>query len=1061
MKISKSARFESLFFLLIAALFISGEVKFEIRMFIIWGIVSLFFTAAIFLIHTFSKRETKNVYVPLFLLFAGCLAIYAGLFELRDKFLILVGGVFMAFGVLSGFLFSSEERRKNDERLRNSIRMPNEFIVLFAVKENEENDDVKWYVIDKRTGRAYVFTESKYALTDFGTVRMLACSKYARCFMVDEMKKRSFWADFSEDNWWRKLKVKFDKTQSIDILQNKDESNSDGTLAGYNIPKDEKRIYSPKSEETTHDYRKIGLLREAIIDKVRQKKIECYLLKMLIGEDAAKCFPEFEKVISTDIILDLKKRMRLARVTYDGGRRVNTVVLRADAFYALTQKCDKMNEYAFMKLESDWELLFDTRFQDEIARNHESEYESEAAGAVQKTTFVCKECKKEKEIKFLHKDETCADCYNLKETDVRKPVLRSLKDPASSKDESNAGSGTKLYLGTFSFTEEDNKRIRAACAKYLPSDTNTVEAQLRLQKSLEYVMNTAILEMKTELIWKVNEGATEEEKTRHFKTALVNTIMTVEELLEVLSTELLKRKVDQATSEELLKAWVTLEYYSYIIKPQYSMNIRHYRDYIHSVVKAKFDYPDQEGWGSPVRFEGTHICFDSKELIKWRNTHVLSPQYELHGALPLMMKEPVVTLFEDGTKTKEYILGTEGDEDFSGKYFLVSVRVSSHGDPAAFAVQIDGFISDTPEDRNITLKDIGYRFEVHFLACSAEASKERYKMLRGRDLDMKALKYQGYTTPTNVRLVGVCPECGKSFAFRGYAFYMAQDDVVYSDDGVDVCTVSAYDIDKDKVYEVEGKKFRYYNSFNCPNCLTPYIDYKKYPEMKKFGVSGCVHLGRKYYKASEDQTCAECYKETGASSVKPPLPSKKVDIVAAENPEQSAESPESANKTFVCKVCQKQKEIKFLYKDQTCADCYKGKAVSSVKPHLPSTRVDLKQKTGDSAIQHTIKKEELVFCFTHQSLLLERYRKHIYQHSVTGEYFCRRESIEAIPVSPYEIRERTIEYSEFMPISREKVTLLALEVCRWLESLSYSNDEYKRQAGVCRRIIEENKRISD
>lgn len=113
---------------------------------------------------------------------------------------------------------------------------------------------------------------------------------------------------------------------------------------------------------------------------------------------------------------------------------------------------------------------------------------------------------------------------------------------------------------------------------------------------------------------------------------------------------------------------------------------------------------------------------------------------------------------------------------------------------------------------------------------------------------MKALKYPGYTTPSNVRLVGICPDCGKSFCFHGYACYMMQCDAAYSDDGLDCCQISDFNIDKDNwTYEADGKTFRYYNSFCCPHCGAPYIDYRKFPEQKVFGVSACVHLGRKVY----------------------------------------------------------------------------------------------------------------------------------------------------------------------------------------------------------------------
>ena len=91
---------------------------------------------------------------------------------------------------------------------------------------------------------------------------------------------------------------------------------------------------------------------------------------------------------------------------------------------------------------------------------------------------------------------------------------------------------------------------------------------------------------------------------------------------------------------------------------------------------------------------------------------------------------------------------------------------------------------------------------------------------------------------------------GKSFAFHGYSFYMIQRDVAYSDDGMDCCEITAYNIEKENwSCEIDGKTFRYYNSFNCPYCKSPYIDYKKHPENKVFGVCGCVHLGRKHYQS--------------------------------------------------------------------------------------------------------------------------------------------------------------------------------------------------------------------
>ena len=145
-------------------------------------------------------------------------------------------------------------------------------------------------------------------------------------------------------------------------------------------------------------------------------------------------------------------------------------------------------------------------------------------------------------------------------------------------------------------------------------------------------------------------------------------------------------------------------------------------------------------------------------------------------------------------------------------------------------------------------EDVGYRMEGHFLACGGADAVRRYEMNRGKDLPMKGLKYPGYTTPSNIRLVGICPDCQRSFTFHGYAFYMMQSDVAYSDDGLDVCVIDEYNIEKESwSYEVDGKRFRYYNSFCCPHCGSAYIDYRADPGQKVFGVSGCVHIGRTYY----------------------------------------------------------------------------------------------------------------------------------------------------------------------------------------------------------------------
>lgn len=427
--------------------------------------------------------------------------------------------------------------------------------------------------------------------------------------------------------------------------------------------------------------------------------------------------------------------------------------------------------------------------------------------------------------------------------------------PAKASDQANppqkptekAPEKPRLNLGTFSFSDADRQKLMALPKKGLPEKLDTAQSHIALLDALDAVMDTTVTRLKTTDFWKFPEGMPEDEKSKRIRANAASIMLTVNATLCMINPDFLRKKVEIADFDQLLSAWAVLNYYASTLKPQYTEDIRHFRDYIHHTLLTRYGSSADQS-PVPAKLEGTGIYVKSAELLQWLKCYPLAGQYELHGVMPLTEKAPVITLYEDDVKTQEYRLQTENDEDFTGKYFLISVRMGIQGNPSVPVAQIDGFVSDTPEERNMTLKDIGYRMEGHFLACGGENTKVRQAMNRGQDLPMKALKYPGYITSANIRLVGICPDCQKSFCFHGYAFYMGQNDVAYSDDGLDCCQVSARNIaSEDWKFEADGKTFRYYNSFCCPHCGTPYIDYRKFPENKKFGVSGCVHLGRKVY----------------------------------------------------------------------------------------------------------------------------------------------------------------------------------------------------------------------
>ena len=452
-------------------------------------------------------------------------------------------------------------------------------------------------------------------------------------------------------------------------------------------------------------------------------------------------------------------------------------------------------------------------------------------------TFICDSCKKEFAIKYRHKGNICVECAKSKKSPDKAAV--------SPFNIENANQIVQSFGTTV--PDEYIKNLKKYAVQFIPGPIDDVSTQRKMIGMVKpiFPIEEFMLGMQIQSVLESNSlGELSSIQLQGWIAA------NIDKWLGGFKKEAMLTKIRQEDTDVLLRCWIVLTFYCDILKTEYSVNLKeYYMIILTEIYNRGYQIPTKEEI-VPVQFVDSDIHIDSNKFIAWKRANPAAPQIEVSGSIPLTEKTPTISLYEDEIKTRDYCLQTEEDENFTGKYFLISVRLGVLGNPAVPVAQIDGFVSDTPNERRMTMDDVGYRMEGHFLACGGEAGKQRYEMNRGQDLPMKALKYQGYTTPSNVRLIGVCPDCGKSFTFRGYAFYMGQSDVAYSDDGLDCCEIQAYDIDKDTwSYETDGKTFRYYNSFNCPHCGTPYIDYKKYPENKVFGVSGCVHLGRKPYRA--------------------------------------------------------------------------------------------------------------------------------------------------------------------------------------------------------------------
>lgn len=253
---------------------------------------------------------------------------------------------------------------------------------------------------------------------------------------------------------------------------------------------------------------------------------------------------------------------------------------------------------------------------------------------------------------------------------------------------------------------------------------------------------------------------------------------------------------------------------------------------------------EQPDFGSLISVHGWDVTVRSCVPILY--PELFHRPTEKTAVLPVGEPTPELCLYDEGDLVARYRLEGEPGEDFTGKFFHLSVRFYNQGKPEAPVVLMDGFLSDSDApDEAITFAKTGYRMEACFVG--GRVASRRTAALRGADVEMKALRYPGIITPGNVRYLGMCGECGRSFMFHSYNFPHMNMIPAYSDDGLDVCSVPVNEIPDAENWDsvIDGVHFSTHNAFCCPHCGAPYIDYKSFPWMMRYGVYGAAHRGRK------------------------------------------------------------------------------------------------------------------------------------------------------------------------------------------------------------------------
>ena len=221
--------------------------------------------------------------------------------------------------------------------------------------------------------------------------------------------------------------------------------------------------------------------------------------------------------------------------------------------------------------------------------------------------------------------------------------------------------------------------------------------------------------------------------------------------------------------------------------------------------------------------------------------------YSFYTMIPLEEKTPAISIYEGEKEVSKYYLENKDEEDFSDKLFCMRGKIICRN--GVYKMMSEGVVILNREvDVDLAFKSLDtiiYRFEFHFINSENEKTKAAVERIIGADLERKGLEHGHHITPANVRCVGICRNCGKTFVFNTFNYKMRGAEPVYSDDGLNTAMLHTAPVDKRNWrITLGGITYRYYNSFCCPHCGEAYIDYKKHNELKHFGNLGCVHFGK-------------------------------------------------------------------------------------------------------------------------------------------------------------------------------------------------------------------------
>lgn len=235
------------------------------------------------------------------------------------------------------------------------------------------------------------------------------------------------------------------------------------------------------------------------------------------------------------------------------------------------------------------------------------------------------------------------------------------------------------------------------------------------------------------------------------------------------------------------------------------------------------------------------ICYKDNEIHIINNALYEGLSFTENHIFELKSSVPEIKIYENKKYLRTYkIEPKNSNPDLSGHFFLCEVRVNRN-----FSVQIEGVIS---KDKENFENGEGVLFQPFFLS----NKKIRNEDFFGKGMFSRGLHYQGHVSSGDRRLICICDVCEKSFSVDFYHAGFSEVQYFYSSHSMETLIVYygeienmpfqlQENIDENILKEVEAKlpktfdgSFKYYNSFCCPHCHSPFINFEKNKEIRPF-----------------------------------------------------------------------------------------------------------------------------------------------------------------------------------------------------------------------------------